>query len=130
VLFRLSDIVSLSLLIEEKKAKTGVFADFNHKGKVTGYKFYKIDKPLPEELLMAFENEIKNILNNPIFWEKQGSSNILLIDKYNELLKSYLKGFGVALKQKFISMPGYKYNKKTGVFVKISVEEKAKQQFF
>jgi hypothetical protein len=107
-----SDILRLSNLMEAGKAKTGVVATLNKDGKVVGYTFYKIDRPVPKGAILIIEMELAHDLKEGRFSARNPAA-------FNKLITEYLGRFDVKLKQRFVAMPGHRFNEKTGRFLKI-----------
>ncbi len=104
------DIAFLSALMRKGKAKTGVLASTNNKGKITGYTFFKLNKPLSK----IDTNFLSMIIDN--VFEKEVNARTLI--DYSKTLKSVLKKGGYILTQKTVAIQGYKFNKSVGSFVK------------
>src|SRR3989344_6514459 len=92
------DIVKLSNLMKGGKVKTGVIASIDKKGKVSGYTIFKINKLFPEECVGQFNLAM-------MFSTKEN---------YNYRLIEILKKLGITFKQRFVPMPGYKFDNESG----------------
>ncbi len=94
----LADIKALHLLMEEKKAKIAVISVIDERGKVMGHNFFKLVKLPAQKVDFGAHKEKKHI-------------------------KKALKKWNIGLRQRFVPMPGYKFNEKEFVFEKKQVKK-------
>lgn len=111
------DFVRLSDLMRAEKAKTGVLTTVNREGEVVGYSVYRLNKPLPKGAGLILEMELATDVRDGRVSKNDAS-------QYNGIIAEYIKRFEIDLKQRFVAMPGYRYNEKSGRFLKIRRQKK------
>jgi len=107
-------------LIKAGKAKTGVIASLDNKGKVAGYTICRFKKPLP-----FLSQKDLTLLNLDFLLAQQKAIERKDWSVYTASATQALKKVGVHLKQRFVPMPGYKFNKKAAYFEKTHKPKKS-----